>query len=192
MTAPPKRRTIIAPSSPSTEGLMSQPTVSPRARGESAHRSARHHARGGARKDRERPGVPEHAAAADAFGARAQLAQGADSGAPGFERGLARHPGGDLLPVAHLDVEADAPASEGGATDPGAGVRNAEVGARIACASEPRLLTASEHELARTHRAIEELPERAQRERDAGATGMLLRPVRAEPEPIAVRQPARG
>src|SRR5207244_11034524 len=157
--------------------------------------------------------------AADAFGARAQLAQGADSGAPGFERGLARHPGGDLLPVAHLDVEADAPASEGGATDPGAGVRNAEVCARIArgtgfvrtrrwvrsgrffgsghfartgrlrrdrpmgcpgaCASEPRLLSASEHELARTHRAIEERPECAQRERDAGETGMLLRPVRA-------------
>src|SRR5205085_9758033 len=106
---------------------------------------------------------------------------GADSGAPGFAPGLARDPGGDLLPVAHLDVEADAPASEGGATDPGAGVRNAEVCARIArgtgfvrgrrwvrsgrfrrdhpmgcpgaCASEPRLLSASEHELGRTHRA---------------------------------------
>ncbi|TLZ35174.1 MAG: hypothetical protein E6K24_11260 [Gammaproteobacteria bacterium] len=57
-----------------------------------------------------------------------------------------------------------------------------------ACASEPRLLSASEHELGRTHRAIEELPERAQRERDAGETGMLLRPVRAEREPLAVGQ----
>ena len=91
---------------------------------------------------------------------------------------------------AELDVEAHIPAPDGRAADPGPRVRDAEIRASpIGNQRKPRLLSAPEHELARSHAAAGEARERLQRKRHTRETCAAGVPIGSGSKTARVRQP---
>lgn len=141
--------------------------------------------------------MPPHPPPADACGCRRQgsrVIERAQSFAGRLDEGLAHHPLRTPLIGAQLDVEAHLPAPDGRASNPGARVRDAEVGGcaieAIRSGREPGLSAALEHELTRTHGTTLELRKRLQRECHPCETCTPRVPIGPGDQAARVRQPS--